>query len=129
MSLDWKPAGDMLVFREDAFSWQGSIAEDNYVFVRCKKDDARRMTDLSISTLSVDQVTKLLFEFFNASNCLSLPNPGELLLPKLVGSLSSAEVQKSVEAALKNAGAAEVKFIDPNGRDARKSTLVAQYKG
>jgi len=127
MSVRWKPTGDVLMFREDEFSWQGSIAEDEFVFVRCEKDDTRRMTDLSISTLSIEQVAQLLVEFFHASNCLSLPGRGEILLPKLVGGLSLAEMQIALASALRTAGAIEVKFTTPIGRDASKSISVAHY--
>ena len=117
------------MFREDAFSWQGTVFGDDLVLVRCEKDDTRRITDLNVSTLSNKQLTQLLAEFFYASDCLCLPERGELLLPNPVGGLALAEVQKAIAAALESVGAIEVKFASPIDRDALKSTSVALYNG
>lgn len=84
MSLgSWRKHTDILLIREDDFSWQGSHPEDNRVFLRRLKNDPSELTDTLLGSLEDGEAEAMLTEFFRqtagiSSHRLRLSSIGKL---------------------------------------------------
>ena len=66
----WEQRPRGLMFREDEFSWQGSVSTDGRFFLRRDKRDPSVVTDLLFGNLEDHQISPLFAEFIKQSGGL-----------------------------------------------------------
>lgn len=74
MSLSgWNKHTDILLLREDDFSWQGSHPKDKRVFLRRLKNDPSEVTDALFGSLDDSEAESMLTEFFRQTTGINSP--------------------------------------------------------
>lgn len=119
--FNWQACGDLMLLREDEFSWQGAHPHDKRFFLRRSKQNPDHMTDVLLGSIGVLEAASILSQFWEATGGLGR----RLVLTEFADHFGNhelvvAEFDRLIgvarEAIRISGGTVTNSFLQPNGR-------------